>query len=454
MLLAAFLAFAVLALVALLISPKLGAILVWPIILVYPHLYMGQLNLLPWNIGVDDLFICVFFLVVVVQRNLFGHTELRLGLTVLGAAAYLLVWTVAQFSGWVIMPELLPVDILKPILKDVIFVLFAYALVHTIDTERDLKRIAYAFVLFMTLAAIIVILHKLLPSQFAIFTAERFERLRRAQGEVQRAVGPFLSPNTGAALLGMAVIFALQARSQVGIWGRMSLLVVIPTLLIAMVLTGSRSGGLALAATLVVMAVVSRSRFYAAGLLGLCLLAVVVRPSVVVEYWERLRMVYNPEAGGMMGGAGASRVWAWKQYWSTATPQIWLFGQGMLVPTQRIGLNAHSTYVAALFYHGVGGAVWFLVFFGIIVRRAIWLSRLRMEPYRSLASAVLWGLLVWAIAGLAADLLTSLTPHYVYLFYAVLIERSYKLANATTTMTILQPARVPPQPAPAARLVT
>ena len=51
------------------LQPKIGAILVWPIVYLYPHLYMHRLDLLPWNIGVDDLFICFLSLAVLVRRN-------------------------------------------------------------------------------------------------------------------------------------------------------------------------------------------------------------------------------------------------------------------------------------------------------------------------------------------------------------------------------------------------
>ncbi len=40
-------------------NPKLGSIFLWPMLFMYPHALMyGKL---PLNIGIDDLFICVFF---------------------------------------------------------------------------------------------------------------------------------------------------------------------------------------------------------------------------------------------------------------------------------------------------------------------------------------------------------------------------------------------------------
>lgn len=411
-----------------LISPKIGALLLWPIIFVYPHLYMERLGLLPWNAGVDDLFICLMFVAVLIRRNLLAGVGLRFGLTMIGTLVYYFIWVMAQFSGWYISPELQPIEVFKPILKGVIFVLYAYVLVHTIDDERDIRRMAVTFAIFMTAAACTVILHRLFPGQFAIFSAERFERLRSVAGEVERGVGSLMSPNTGAALLAMCVLFVIHIRRLVGSFGRLVLFACIPVLLVGMVYTGSRTGGIALGVAVTLMAVVSRSRFYAWGLCGLILFGIAVRPDIVIGFWERLQLAYNPDAGEI-GETGASRLWAWQQYITTATPQAWLFGEGQVSPLLRIGLNAHSSYISALFYHGIFGLFWFFVFFGIIVQRGFRLARCPLEPFRSIGSAVLWSLLIWAIAGISIDLLVSFAPHFTYLFFAAMIDRTYALAQ-------------------------
>jgi len=435
--------FALICTAVVLISPKLGALLLGPIIFVYPHLYMERQSLLPWNAGVDDLFICLLFVIVVLRRNLFGGVQLRIVLTVIGAFTYYLIWVMAQFSGWYISPELQPIEVLKPILKGTIFVLYAYVLVHTIDDERDLRRMAMAMTLVMTAAACTVILHRLFPGQFAIFSAERFERLRVAAGQVERGVGSLMSPNTGAALLAMMVLFTIHIRKLTSSTTQLLLFACIPVLLIGMTFTGSRTGGLALGAAVALMAIISRSRFYAWGLCGLVLVGIFLRPDIVMVYWERLTQAYNPEAGEI-GETGASRMWAWEQYIVTATPQAWIFGEGQASPLMRIGLNAHSTYIAALFYHGIFGLIWMLAFFGMVVRRGAQLVRCGQEPYRSIGSAVLWALLVWAIAGIAIDMLVTFAPHFMYLFFAAMIERSYALARQCGVLAAAAAQRATP----------
>lgn len=415
---------------AVLINPKIGAVLVWPVLLLYPHLLLERMGLLPWNIGLDDLFICSFFLIVVVRRNLLGGVPLRLGLCVLGTMCYFVLWAVAHASGWRMMPELFPIDVVKPVLKYGIYVLFVYVMIHTIDNERDLRRSALTFVVCMMLAGLTVILQQYFPAQMAIFTSEKVETLRRWHGGVTRAVGSLAGANTACAILGMAAIFAVTTvRTQTTPLRRVLLVASVPILLAAMVLTESRTGAIALGVTVIIMGFVSRSKLYAWGIVCMALLVALVRPALLLDFWERFAAIYTTDVGGQLDPNAQTRIDLWREYFASATPQILFLGQGRLVPILLHGSHPHSTYVSALLLHGIGGVIWFAAFFGILVRRGVWLARYAIEPYRSIGSGVLWGMMAWAIAGLTLDMLVTPYPRYVYLFFAVLIERSYVLAR-------------------------
>jgi O-antigen ligase len=105
-----------------------------------------------------------------------------------------------------------------------------------------------------------------------------------------------------------------------------------------------------------------------------------------------------------------------------------MFGQGRIVPTLQLGFHPHNSYVGALFLHGIGGVVWLFVLFGLLGRRAWWLSRNAADPLRSVASGVGWGTMVWAIAGLTQDMIVTPLPRFVYLLFIVLIDRGYAIA--------------------------
>ncbi|MCO6437548.1 MAG: O-antigen ligase family protein [Phycisphaerae bacterium] len=427
----------------LVVQPKLAALLSWPIILVYPHLYLFYESPLPWNMGYDDLFICGAFLIVLVRRNLLQGVPLRIGLSVLGAGTYVLIWAVAHFSGWSMMPELEPVDVVKPILKAVIFFLFTFVLVHCIDDVRDLRRALVAVIASFTAAAITVILHEKFPDQMVIFTGGKTELYQLWWGRAPRAVGSLVNPNTGAIVLGMTIVLSMRlATVSRSLVRKITLLVCVALMLAAMVLTESRTGALATGATLGVMFVFSRSRWLSGGVvLGLFGL-IVLDPGLFLAFWERISETYNPAAGGELGGSLQARLDTWAEYWKSATPQVWVFGQGLIVPTTRIGFHPHSTYVSALFVHGIAGLIWFLAFFGVIIVRAVRVIRARVEPLQSICTGVLWGLMVWFIGGLTLDLLSTFHPRYLYFFFAVVVERSYALLKARQPVTDSVPAQV------------
>jgi hypothetical protein len=426
-----------------LVWPKLAAYLVWPVVFVYPHLYLNRMELLPWNIGIDDIFICVTAVIVIVRCNLLGGRPLRFGLALIGVLGYVIVWTVAHLSGWSIMPDLLPVDVLKPVLKAFVFVLFVYLLVHLIDDERDLRRISVVYVLTFTAAGVTVILHQLFPDQMLIFASGKEELYQRWFGEAPRAVGSLMNPNTGAVVLAMAAVFAIRMMTLTpSAFGKLGLLVCVAIMGGAMVLTESRTGAAALVVVLLAMVVGSRSRLTAAGILAFGVLAILVRPALFMDFQERIQAAYNPEAGQFDAGVQA-RIDTWAEYWRQSTPQVWLLGQGQLVPTMQFGYHAHSSYVSALLVHGIGGLAWFILFFGTLARRGWRSVRIANEPVRTICAAVLWGLAIWAIAGLALDLLVTFNPRYVVFFYAVLIERGSALARRAPVRSDSQVAHVP-----------
>ena len=425
-------------LAAILINPKTGLLVIWPLLFVYPHLYMQRLQLMPWNIGVDDLFICVFFLVVLVRRNLLGGVPMRFGFALKGALAFMVIWTVAHLSGWSLEPHMFAIEIVKPILKWGIYVLLVYAMVHTIDDERDLRRVAFVYVGSLTLAGVTVILHQLFPQQMVIFTSEAVTELRTMG--TARPMGSLGSANSGCALLGMTVIFTMMLlRLRMSTAVRVLLLSFIPVLLVAMIMTESRSGLLALGVTLTLMCVLNRSRVYVVGLVGLMCLAVVFKPSLFVDVWARVAEVYNPEAGGQWGENAAGRFALWQEFWRLANAQILLLGQGRTVSIERAGGHSHSTYISMLLVLGMGGAIWTVAFFGTLITRSRRLALLRLPPIDAIGAGVAWAMVAWLVAGLTLDMLLSPNAIVVYLIYAAMIDRAYAIA-----------ARARPAPLPSA----
>ena len=57
-------------------KPKVGTYVIWFVLFLYPHTFWFKLGL-PWNIGADDIFFIVLFLVVVTRRNILGGISIR-----------------------------------------------------------------------------------------------------------------------------------------------------------------------------------------------------------------------------------------------------------------------------------------------------------------------------------------------------------------------------------------
>ena len=445
MLIYGFIVVSCLALVAILANPKLGAALVGLAIFVYPHNYMSKAGLLPWNIGFDDLFICLLFLVVVGRSNLMGRVPLRMGFSLIGILVFLLFWVVAHFSGWRIVPELTPEQVYKPILKGGIYVLFVYVLLHTIDTERDVRRAAWVCILTITVAAFTVVLYRFFPSQLVIFATEYYERQFEFHGGVSRAAGSFMAGNEGCALMAMTAVFSLcMMRWRMSLGLKVLLAVCILVNLAGMQFTQSRTGALALGITLSLMLVFSRSRLGAGVLLGTVVLAVMLRPDVFLAYIERFREAYNPEMGGQWGGNAATRFDLWREYLGAITPQTLLLGQGRFVGTYLHGMHTHSTYVSLLTMLGVGGLMWALWFFGTFAKLTVRLIQRGEQWVECLSSGVFWAMVAWAVSGVSLDMLVTQQPQFLYLFLAVLVERTHAITKDTlgaATVPLGLPAR-------------
>ncbi|MFH0982608.1 MAG: hypothetical protein V2A79_13880 [Planctomycetota bacterium] len=153
------------------LNPKQGMVLLWPMLFAYPQYYMFQLRLLPLNIGVDDLFICVFFIVVFVRRNMMGRVPVRAGFAVWNSLLFTLVLIILNVNSYFLTGGAEWEECLKAALKGGILVCLTYSLANCIDDAKDLRTLALAFCFFVAIGSIIVILQNFFPGPLKIFAA-------------------------------------------------------------------------------------------------------------------------------------------------------------------------------------------------------------------------------------------------------------------------------------------
>ena len=78
--------------------PKVGFLILWPVLFCYPHGAWYRLSPLPWNIGFDDLLILLVVALLLV-RMLFHQRTPRLTLPVGIALAYVFLVVLSNVFG-------------------------------------------------------------------------------------------------------------------------------------------------------------------------------------------------------------------------------------------------------------------------------------------------------------------------------------------------------------------
>lgn len=70
--------------------PRLSVLLIWPILLLFPNNLWNQAEILPWEIGFDDLYIILAFALVFLHRRILGGRPSYLGFPVWAGIAFVL----------------------------------------------------------------------------------------------------------------------------------------------------------------------------------------------------------------------------------------------------------------------------------------------------------------------------------------------------------------------------
>ena len=126
-------------------NPKLGPVFLWPLLFLYPHSLMFKAALLPLNIGIDDLYICVFFLIVLFRVNILGQTRPRMGYAVWMGIIFLFILILSNANGYYVTGGVDFGPYLKRALKGFMTLLLVYSLVNTIETDQDIKRVIFSY---------------------------------------------------------------------------------------------------------------------------------------------------------------------------------------------------------------------------------------------------------------------------------------------------------------------
>jgi len=411
-------------LLATFLKPKWGSYLIWFILFAYPHSWWYKNGFLPMNIGFDDLFCILLFLIVLIRRNILGGVPIRFGYAFWLLTSFLLVSAVASTSGYSYASRAEWPLYIKEVLKFGVYWCLFYAVLHCIDDEHDLRMQFTMFSLAAVVGGILVIL-----SYFFPYAMEPFSNPLNDPEYAGRAYGAFLNANAAACVLACLLIFVVTTVTlQERFIAKTIIYPFITVLLLGMMMTRSRAGLLALAGSFLLMSIFSKNRKLA-WLVLISAVVIALSASGIRElYKERIIEAYSPQTG-QFGGGVVARFIIWESYFKTATPQIYIFGQGRLQGQTRNATSPHSAYVSFITVYGIGGIIWAIAGLIIFLRKVLVLRRFPNPALSTAALGCFWALIAWGIYSTSAGELGSPYTTMLLFYWVVLLDRISALAR-------------------------
>jgi len=417
----------VIVLVVMIFRPKLGILLLWPMLFLYPHYYMWQRQLLPLNIGIDDLFICAMFLIVLVRQNLMGGMRPRFGYAFWITFVFFIISLISNVNSYLLVGVELE-EFVKAILKGVITVLLAYSLINSIDDLDDLKRLVFAYCFSAGLGAVIMILQQFFPGPFIIFTSPYYV-FGLEHGARPVPVGAFMNRNNAAIVLGTASLVIVSTLGLRSMYFRKSLrFTLLGIMVVAILFTRSRSGFLCLVIPLMLMGFVGKNKGYAMIFIIIGLIVFLALPTFRGALFERFGI----------GGPGGEYVGFWNPIimrlqavlgaWERMTLRRLLFGQSQIVDIMFGYPTAHNAYFGIPLTYGFGGAIWMVALIAIMLHKAKLMTRHPDLTISSVGRSIRWCLVVFGLYCIVGGLIGNYYVRYSLFLLAVLAQRGADLA--------------------------
>jgi hypothetical protein len=405
------------------VKPKWGTFLIWLILFTYPHGWWFYRSYLPLNIGVDDLFCLMLFVMVLVRRNLLGGIPIRFGYAFWTISAFVFIATIANIAGSRDAPPIERILYVKDIMKLGVYFALFYAILHCIDDVRDLRIQFTMFSLAAVVGAVIVILQYFFPGRMEAW-ANPADIERMGIVYEGRATGAFLNANAAACVLVCSLMLVITSiRLQRTVVSKIIAYTFVLVLLTGVLLTKSRAGLMALVGALTLMSFVGRGKKLA----WLVIIAVIIVgglfPVARQLYKERVVAVYDPLTGVWTGNV-AGRFATWSSYLETATAKEYLLGQGFRQGISRNGGESHSAYISLITVYGIGGTLWGFLALVLFLKRVNMLRHSPNPLIRVVAGGCTWALVAWGIYSLSADSLSDHYGRYLLFYLVVLLDRA------------------------------
>ncbi len=407
-------------LIAIMIRPFWGVLLLWPVLFCYPHAIMQ--DLLPLNIGFDDLFITFVFFTTVGRRALSG--ELRTGKWGMFVLMYWLLLMLSSTYGMIYTGiEGAVLLVMKDVVKKSSMIMVAFIVLNSIDNEKQIRQSIRWFMIGAIGLGLLAILQFFAPQKVAAFyqleTVSAGAALARATGTTRGAweLGGILGIATVLCFALLTIIRGVTSRPLPAICAVLSVT--------AVILSNSRASYL-----LVGVGVFAVFVFGKKPIIGLVMIAVVASVVVVFPYLTE-RVVERIEYTGTVGHLDPSATWRiiiWKEMLSNISVSSGLIGLGALGTYVLYGHTPHNYYLAVLVQTGMIGVFYFSVL-AISLWRHTW-ANIRSAEKSTFMMALWKGIFSFNVGIMAYSLVndtlnTDLIAKVLFFFWSFLYLRDY-----------------------------
>lgn len=410
------------------LKPKRGAIFLWPMLFMYPHYLMWQKSLLPLNIGIDDLFICVFFIVVFFRKNILGQEPIRFGYSCWTAFFFLIILIVININGYYIAGAIGAEGFVKRALKGFITLMLTYSIVNSIDDVYDLREIIFAYCFFACFGAVLVILQNYFPVPMRIFSSP-FEIERTwLVGVESRPSGAFLNANNAAVVMGVTIILTIATMPVRSYYYTTSVryLIVLITFL-AILITRSRSGFISSITPLFFMSIFGKGKKYIWPFIIAGILLMLVLGGIRTALFER----FGSQGAATPGVAEPLRLRyeAVLSVWETVTFRRLLWGQEELADVMLGRLAPHTDYLGTPLRYGIFGTFWTIYFFYGLYKRAKIMKWSADPQLKTIAEGILWCMISFALYAIVGGLFNNYYIRYTLFLLAAIVQRGSDFAQ-------------------------
>jgi hypothetical protein len=374
--------------VMVLAAPKSASYMMWFALLCYPH-QVNEMVSIPLGVGGDDFLVSMLFVSVAIRCIFKG--KLNFATATRAALLFSMVEMVSEFTGALTTPGLMA-GAYKVTLKGLVYIMFAFILDNTLDSDRDIKYSMYFMMTAAGFGAITAIGQKYAGGVFQIFTPV----VATSQTSI-RGGGAFITPGgAGITMLLMLVLCVCLLQAKGGFLNRGFVVVVTAMYVGGLGATVAGSSAAGTAAALGGMALLGRRRGILLAVLGIGVLIVIsLAPFLFEEVAQKLT---GPKLVAKLG----NRAEIWWNVISRPSPYQLLCGQGVAAELGRLGDTPHNGYLYHSFTMGLGGAIWAVWFYWQMLFRG---RKLSLRPWPGAEAIGRWNM--WALLGVAVTNITS-----------------------------------------------